>query len=404
MTIKAPSQFRCGNNHEHVDEQISALEQNINETITPTMNQMAEYVDSLVTTLPSLVEQINDTQEFAAGVKDAVEILDEATAEFKNEFDALKPNVKQLGISGTFSVAGEDLKSFIGKNINHHYFENGVSITVTSDVPDATIIITDVTFSYNVLTLNCNYKLCDTLSIDSVSGIDITSNYSGLLANMIRFRNPSNCGMNLTANTQITNVTFENSVSCSIRSGNIGTLAINNGSNVALSQDCTVGAITNLWHGSLNLQPTFSGNLPATLPEGLIVFDTRTAHELDTYSRSVGGYNFPPVGQEIVVGTWYNGKPIYRQVIVGNIPGTLGTSGTITLVMTKNIDKLINITGSARNALHNYPNGYFGYTPGSNSVQYLRGYVNSDHDIVMDFSGTELMNLPCEFAFDYTKI
>lgn len=106
--------------------------------------------------------------------------------------------------------------------------------------------------------------------------------------------------------------------------------------------------------------------------------------------------------QETVIGTWINGKPLYRKTIVTTTPSTANSIISVA-VIDNVIDCVVHIYGYIESNNSNKPcMPLTYYYPDSTGYSYTWARVGNIHDVAMRV-GTTSVSLPVYITIEYTK-
>ena len=146
----------------------------------------------------------------------------------------------------------------------------------------------------------------------------------------------------------------------------------------------------------MKIRKTFQG----TIPENKIL-DTYSTSQTDTYScnqvNKLGTYS----ATEQRIGTWTNGKPLYRKTLTKT--ASTNTSSATTLFTLSTAVPNANVVWLDESACFMYVlNQYLGINWYYTSTDYMRVWINKQNDAIYA-KGTSLSDIQFTITLLYTK-
>lgn len=99
---------------------------------------------------------------------------------------------------------------------------------------------------------------------------------------------------------------------------------------------------------------------------------------------------------EICIGEWIDGKPLYRKVISSTTPSQVNTGTNIYNATSMNIDKIINLSFTFKGT-------YNEYATASNIIIMFTRISGTDRQIACTCTLQDYCNKPFYFILEYTK-
>lgn len=118
----------------------------------------------------------------------------------------------------------------------------------------------------------------------------------------------------------------------------------------------------------------------------------------DETARKITNY----VSSETAIGTWIDGKTLYRQIISCTSPSTTETNTTVATITGLHIDNLINIYGNVK--IFDGVCCPLNMSLGSDTVAtWIRAYSNGDTTIGMNIANSSYADKDVKIVLEYTK-
>lgn len=160
------------------------------------------------------------------------------------------------------------------------------------------------------------------------------------------------------------------------------------------------------WVGYLDINNTPT---TITIPSNVYYFRTTLrADELNTYQfeegeiatdyspyQNLNGEEYYSV-DETRIGTWIDGKPLYRKVVSSTTPSQANTGTNIYDASSLNIDRLVNLS-------FNFKGTYNEYATASNIIIMFTRISGSTRNIACTCTLQDYCNKPFYFILEYTK-
>lgn len=143
---------------------------------------------------------------------------------------------------------------------------------------------------------------------------------------------------------------------------------------------------------------TINGKNAVTLAAGQNVTVTTGDDGTVTISAAGGGGEVYST-EETVIGTWIDGKPLYRKVYVTNAPNVINSEVPVIQGLNPNFN-FVKIYGTAYDSAIN--NSYYPMPMQYSSEFFISAFIRSNNLYVM-ISSIGYKNIPCWFVLEYTK-